>query len=827
MPSTANRNAPSDHIAEEILVRVLQKSPAWATSAFVHMVILFILFSIPFQISRKKDSNEFTFGVTTEIGLDMSGFDGDEYFTEPLDALDPLQQDFTTWDENLTETEEDMEEILALTSGAPTIVSSDPFGQRSEAGRMEAVRRGGGTPGSEEAVEHGLTWLQRHQSSNGAWSPADYHRRCDANAGCGKGSLNLHWMDPACTGLGLMCFLGAGYTGEGRAYRITVNRAVKYLLEIQRKDSRHGGAYFKSSTGQMMYNHTIGTLAMSEAYAMTRRSDIRRSAQRGIDYLVKEQNPDGGWRHYGGHNGSDTSVTGWAVMALKSARLAGLSVPEEAFTHAKRWFAEITNAETGLVYYIINERSPDGTIAVGLATDVPAMTAVGMLCRQFMGESNGTANMRNGAKILMENKPQFGDPNIYYYYYAMLTLYQYGGKEWDTWNPLVRDPLVRTQEMKGCARGSWQPSFYWANHSGAGRVYSTAMAILTLEVYYRYLPIYQVDVEPDDIDRALIAYKEALEAYRDFVTATKATPPDPEAVTQTAAAAEKQVLAFLEADSKIKDVTPEQQARRDNRIAATHLRLASVYIQSERPSLATELLDDFEERFPDYSARDAAKKLRVQAYAAGQDVMTERGNDEHAERFAKALLETRYHDITRNPDQSFETYLWVANKLFESEEYWRAAELYQTILDRFANDARHAETLQKLKPHLAKCHMEAMNWSKALVLLREIEIEHPRSAPIKNDIATCLTQLRQYDEALEVYLALREGYAAGTEGWWDAMIHIVDTLFAREDFEQVYRIISRTQSARPSLGGPELKERFLALKKACSQAVKDEDKPAD
>jgi len=74
----------------------------------------------------------------------------------------------------------------------------------------------------------------------------------------------------------------------------------------------------------------------------------------------------------------------------------------------------------------------------------------------------------------------------------------YGGQEWKDWNGVMRDFLVDSQETEGSKEGSW----YW--HSGrhsaeaGGRLYHTALAAMTLEVYYRFLPIYKDAASEDN-----------------------------------------------------------------------------------------------------------------------------------------------------------------------------------------------------------------------------------------------------------------------------------------------------------------------------------------
>ncbi len=817
---------PAGKHEDEIGARIfhlLCRAPAWLGSALVHVLVLLLALSLHIDMRGPDDLNNLRVGFGESLGPESPLFHGEDYLDDPLDVSDPLQADTDAWDEN--QTDRDVADNKSAADAGPTLSSSDMFSLRSDGGRMEAVKRGGGTAGSEAAVANGLDWLFRHQNGNGCWSPADYHENCDANAGCGKGKPGYKWMDPACTGLGLMCFLGSGYTGEQTRYRGTVNRAIGYFLKHQKPD----GSYMRYTVDRVMYNHAIATLAMSEAYAMTRRSDVRKSVEKAIAFIARSQNDDGGWRYNAlKYPRSDTSVTGWVVMAVKSAKLGGIQVADELFDGAKRWLDYATHPESGVVGYTNpgNCIGPSYPIEIGnMTVEIsPGTTAVGMLCRQFMGTPRSDPSMRKAAVILQKCPPRFGDPqtaNLYYYYYAMLALYQYGGKPWDEWNPKVRDPLVRTQETQGCARGSWRPSFYWAQHgdSGPGRIYATAMAILTLEVYYRYLPIYKSDESLSDIDRALIAYKDALESYRDFVSLTGAKPPKPEGVAKAAQDAEQRILNYLTADRDVADLTVEQERRRAGRRAASNMRLAMIYLHTKRFAQAMEVADYIERTYPQFKGADAIRKLRLRCLGGEARRLAGLGKGERAATYAKKLVESRYKDLIRNPGQPFDTYLWVANQFYHQDDYLRAAEMYQAIFERFGSDASRKEDLAKLTPVMAKCYIESLEWQKALGVLREIEKTHPRSAPIQRDIARCLHELGEHDKALEICAELRDGFPAGSEGWWDAKWRIVEMLFAQKKYEQVHRMITQDVLVRPSLGGPKFKERFLKLRQACAQAL--------
>jgi hypothetical protein len=127
----------------------------------------------------------------------------------------------------------------------------------------------------------------------------------------------------------------------------------------------------------------------------------------------------------------------------------------------------------------------------------PSMTAVGLLCRQYLGWGPKNPKLAAGVQELLKLAPRkdMSDPkqlDMYYYYYATQVVHFYGGPEWhEKWNPKMRDWLIQTQVRGNQNEGSWNPD---GAHAGAGgRLVMTCMAMLTLEVYYRHLPLYKRD----------------------------------------------------------------------------------------------------------------------------------------------------------------------------------------------------------------------------------------------------------------------------------------------------------------------------------------------
>jgi len=335
---------------------------------------------------------------------------------------------------------------------------------RSAAARPVLVARFGGTPESEAAVLRGLRWLQAHQHRSGAWHFNHHDGPCPA-ACRNPGSA------PTTTGstaIALLAYLGAGQTHQEGEFQEVVNRGLYYLTNRMVTTS-HGGDLQEGT----MYAQGLATIALCEAYAMTQDPALRDYARPAVDFVVYAQDKSGGgWRYSPGQPG-DTTVTGWQVMALKSGQMAYLRVPPDVFDRVGHYLDGVA-AERGAFYGYQTSNHDDTN------------TAVGLLCRMYLGWQRYNAALERGVYHLRKVGPS--KTNMYYNYYATQVMHHWGGEPWQRWNLQMRDYLIDTQADEGHESGSW----YFEDRHGksGGRLYNTAMAIMTLEVYYRHLPIY-------------------------------------------------------------------------------------------------------------------------------------------------------------------------------------------------------------------------------------------------------------------------------------------------------------------------------------------------
>jgi hypothetical protein len=364
---------------------------------------------------------------------------------------------------------------------------------RTDANTREALlKQGGGSPASEVAVNLGLKFLKRMQKENGSWKLDD-----DAYSDkLGKGTAN----DLAATAFGMLPFLGRGITleptigGEKNPYVDVVQKAFNYFKSQQQKNGSLGSGY----------THALCTLALTELYGMIKDPTLKKSIEpvtkRAVKYLIDSQSADGGWRYGYKDPQGDLSISGWAIMALKSADMGGLDVPKAVMEKAARYVEGVCASDKEGYQYVPGQGA------------TPRMSAVGMLCRQYLDGWNAS-NIRliKGVENFILKIETDGDTakakfvvhpdaarDMYYFYYATQVLHHFGEDHWPVWNEAMRDHLLKTQykePLKGQEKmeGSWHPNGDPYADAG-GRLMYTSLALLTLEVYYRHLPLYYKDM---------------------------------------------------------------------------------------------------------------------------------------------------------------------------------------------------------------------------------------------------------------------------------------------------------------------------------------------
>ena len=383
--------------------------------------------------------------------------------------------------------------------GDPKINTTAVFSKGAFKGRDKG-KTGASGPSTEPSIEMGLSWLAKQQRAPGNWS-------LTSNGISQEEADKVVYDTPtAATGLALLAFQGAGYNHKEYKYADTVNKGVRWLISNQDDD---GCLYVATNEATndvcRLYSHGIAAIALCEAYGMTNDPEVRSAAQKALDYIAASQDKThGGWRYNPGAD-SDTSVTGWMVMALKSGKLAGLDVNQATLDLVdSRWLGFAADSRNEYKFrYNPNakntEQYPDREVQG--KTPTSCMTSVGLLLRLYSGWDRTDERMVAGAKELLKTMPaddSIEARNTYYWYYATQVLKHVGGEYWDTWYKESLYPLlIRTQKKTGPMQGSWDPLNPVPDRWGyfSGRLYVTTMNLLTLEVKWRLLPLYDETVK--------------------------------------------------------------------------------------------------------------------------------------------------------------------------------------------------------------------------------------------------------------------------------------------------------------------------------------------
>jgi hypothetical protein len=361
-------------------------------------------------------------------------------------------------------------------SGMAAKGSGGTLNSRGAGVKAAMVGHQGGTKQTEQAVAAGLEWLIRHQYPDGHWSIHDMPCKQGRCSGAGTAKYDM-----AGTAFGLLPFLAAGYTHQSGPYQKQVGAGLAWMIAHQ---DPHTGD-LANDAGSNMYVHGLSSIVLAEAYALTRDARVGKAAQMAIRFIENAQGSHGGWRYVPKSETGDTSVVGWQVMALKSAQMGGLEVKPQTLEGAKKFLKSVSSGSNG------------GLFGYDQPGASPTMTSVGLLCQQYMGSLRGDEGIREGVEYIKQNPPSLSYRNAYYWYYATQVMHNMQGGEWDRWNREMRTVWVETQEREKnkCEFGSWDPAKPTKDvgHSDVGgRVMITSIGLLTLEVYYRYLPLYKI-----------------------------------------------------------------------------------------------------------------------------------------------------------------------------------------------------------------------------------------------------------------------------------------------------------------------------------------------
>lgn len=427
--------------------------------------------------------------LPSEAGADLTPpTPGSDTSTNNTAQLDEPPSDGAKGDPSVTSAEEELQPIEAsptsvIASGRPveteraathsTSAASAPapesYKLRTAHNRMAIVRENGGDEDTEAAVQAGLNWLADNQAGDGRWDAKRHGLRKDEREGQVMGTI-----DTGITALAVLAFLANGETHLEGDHRETVQKGLEFLLTMQAEDGNlagHAGLPAKT------YCHGMASLALAECYAMTGDTRLKRGLERAIAYTIRSQHSGGGWRYTPASQG-DMSQFGWQIMALKSAELGGIKFPQENRRRSETFIKSVSSGRFGgLASYQARQRPSR------------VMTAESRLCQSLLQLHVDDQAIEEASQFILEECPGQGDRNVYYWYYGTLALFhQRDGREWAQWNARLKTELCRSQRYDGNLAGSWDPDRTWGTYGG--RVFQTSLSCLCLEVYYRYLPMY-------------------------------------------------------------------------------------------------------------------------------------------------------------------------------------------------------------------------------------------------------------------------------------------------------------------------------------------------
>ena len=462
---TENQEPPPD-----VAQKAARRAPPWLVSMVIHMVFIIILalLTIPPILSNQV---EITVEQVWAETLGKQVLEDTLQSPESLDMkVDSPALSFDTKPADDPLAAPPMLPDLVLDANTATDSIPAPSIGLALNGREAGAKRAllaayGGNATTESAVIAGLEWLKKQQAADGSWSITGPY----PDGGAMENKLSA-------TAMALLAFQGYGSTHKPNPklagkpdFHNEVRKGWDYLLKTQTPDG-----FFNHDGGphQKLYAQAQASIAICEIYGMTKDEKFKKPAQLALDYAFKAQAPEGGWRYEPKYD-SDTSVTGWFVMALQSGIMAGLEVPSPNLDSISKFFDSVAKGDGSQYAY---QPGREATIV---------MTAEALLCRQYLGWKHDDPRMQAGINMLLLNKVDYGDQNVYYWYYATQACHHMGRDSWQEWNNVMKQAVPTAQLKTGNDKGSWSPSGdRWGSHGG--RLYVTCLSIYMLETYYRH-----------------------------------------------------------------------------------------------------------------------------------------------------------------------------------------------------------------------------------------------------------------------------------------------------------------------------------------------------
>jgi hypothetical protein len=466
---------------------MLTAMPAWAVSTLLHVVAVLALALVKPVIEPKPAARIITSVPSPDVEETFEEFEAELPIDTPIEATEVTEMvvptDTVVEDVQVVSEATDIDAApvaFELTDfGTETAPAADMlstigavggaaggFGGRKNSAAL-AVQNGGGKD-TETAVDLALRWLALHQMPDGGWM-FDL-RQCPSCQGqCSHPGKSADRC--AATALALLPFLGRGYTHLEGPYRRQVENGVAFLAELAIKGK--GKAY---GSGGTLYSQGLAAIALSECYGMTQDNRLAIPAQLALNFVMDAQDPVGGGWRYSPRQPGDTSAVGWCLMALKSGDMAHLRVNRLSVTKTIE-FLDSVQSDDGAGY---------GYTSPGAS---PTLSAVGLLLRMYMGWKRDNPALKRGVEKLAKAGPT---GNLYHDYYATQLMHHMEGDVWIAWNAKMKKLLLDNQEKTGHETGSWFKGVGGGHGPEvAGRIYTTSLATMMLEVYYRHQPLYR------------------------------------------------------------------------------------------------------------------------------------------------------------------------------------------------------------------------------------------------------------------------------------------------------------------------------------------------
>ncbi|MEX0716882.1 MAG: prenyltransferase/squalene oxidase repeat-containing protein [Planctomycetaceae bacterium] len=477
---------PEQSLAERIEREAKRGVPGMLASVAFHVMLLFLLWLV--VVGRQH------FGE--DSGTEFGWINTEALRTERA-APGPIKLPGLPNRPSESAEESEDAEAKANEGGGPPRMPVEPvrvtelLDGRSDSRRTQLIEQAGGNQRTEQTIKLSLGWIVRQQQGRGNWQ---------LHQGYPDASEPTLRTDTGATGLALLALLGAGHTHRAGEQQAAVAQGLEWLLEQQNRrgppDEFDGNFHDRDEYGlsSTYYAHSQATIALCEAYALTGDEALREPAERAVAFLLRSQHPQfGGWKYMPMKEKTvgDLSVTGWALMALHTARASGIDISNDDFYRASTFLDSVE--EQGGARYKYMPFDPSGNVTV-------AMTAEGLLCRQYLGWPRDYPPLEDGVRWLLseENRPRWeaGTRNVYAWYYQAQVLHNMGGDAWRDWYGHTQAIIVERQVRVGNTRirGSWNPTTpYGSPHeyaSSAGRLYFTAMCALVLQTPYRHASVY-------------------------------------------------------------------------------------------------------------------------------------------------------------------------------------------------------------------------------------------------------------------------------------------------------------------------------------------------